>query len=325
MALPTVQWRYVGSSAYTNAINSALDAVYTLGTKTTYYDGSSRTPGSGQASTWSRFQASGTTEAVYATPVTSTALNARWIFAGSSSAKSPTMASPDTWVTNMLLASINKNSGAFNAWDNAAPFTSGDFFGYWRVWPTSANAGSVHMFECEEAVMLWFVRASDGTSRFCCVGAFVNPFSTDAADAETDERLYGVATGGGSANVSFVSGTSTNNASWMGNGTSNGNAHTGVFDPGAATIRSIQRNTELGNTSAGTHQLPSGDYLYAKNNILICDDGSPNNAAGMLREMGTFTQATVGQVLSDGVNDIGYCISVNGNSASDAALLFRNA
>jgi hypothetical protein len=225
----------------------------------------------------------------------------------------------------MLMASINKNSGNFNAWDDASPFTSGDFFGYWRVWPTSANAGSVHMFECEEAVMLFFVRASDGTVRYCCLGAFINPFSADSADSESDERVYGVSTNGGGGNLSSLSGQSTQNYAWMGNTGTNGQAHTGIFDPGASTIMSIQRNTELGAANTASHLLNSGSYLYTKNNILICEDGPPDYAVGVLREMGTFGSATVGQVLSDGVNDIAYCISTNGNSASDAGLLFRNA
>lgn len=323
MALPTMKWRYVGSSSYGASIDAALDAIYTLGTSATYYDGSARTPGSNQAATYSRFQASGTTEAVYATPATSTALAVKWIFAGSSSAKSPTMASPDTWATNHLLVSINKNSGAFNAWDAAAPFTSGQFFGYWRSWDTAANSGSVHMFECEEAVMLFFVRSSDGTVRACCAGAFIDPHSTDSADAESDERVYGVYASGGT-NVAGVSGISTQNTSWMGYGTSNDNCHTGIFFPGLGTIQAVQRNTEYGTTSGMTHRLTSGSYLYFQDNILVAADSSPNAAIGNLRSMGTFGRATVGQVLSDGVNDIAYVIGNNGASDNDAAILFRN-
>jgi hypothetical protein len=322
MALPTMKWRYVGSSTYGANLPAALDAIYTLGTATTYYDGSARTPGSGQAATYSRFQASGTTEAVYATPATSTALAAKWIFAGSASAKSPTMASPDTWATNHLLVSINKNSGAFNAWDAAAPFTSGQFFGYWRAWDTVAGSGSCHMWECEEAVMLFFV-ASGGTVRACCAGAFIDPHSTDAADAESDERVYGIYNAGG-ANVSTASGNSGANTSWMGYGAANDNCHTGIFFPGLGTIQTIKRITEYDLTLGMTHRLTSGSYLYFQDNMLMSATASPYAAIGNLRGMGTFGLATVGQVLSDGVNDIAYIIGVNGSTAGDAALLFRN-
>ena len=323
MALPTMKWRYVGSSTYGANLPAALDAIYTLGTSATYYDGSARTPGSNQAATYSRFQTGGVTEAVYATPPTSTALAAKWIFAGSASAKSPTMASPDTWATNHLLVSINKNSGAFNAWDAAAPFTSGQFFGYWRAWDTVAGSGSCHMWECEEAVMLFFV-ASAGTVRACCAGAFIDPHSTDAADAESDERVYGIYNAGGT-NVSTASGNSGANTSWMGYGASNDNCHTGIFFPGLGTIQTIKRITEYDLTSGMTHRLTSGSYLYFQDNMLMSATASPNAAIGNLRGMGTFGLATVGQVLSDGVNDIAYIIGVNGSTPADAALLFRNA
>jgi hypothetical protein len=50
MALPTLNWKYVGALNHVvSSINSALDAVYTLGTSVTYADGSPRVPGTGSA------------------------------------------------------------------------------------------------------------------------------------------------------------------------------------------------------------------------------------------------------------------------------------
>jgi hypothetical protein len=324
MAIPEVEWRYVGSTAYSATIDSALDAVYTLGIKTTYYDGSSRSPGSGSAGTYSRFQASGTTEAVHAVPPTSTALAQKWIWAGSSSAKSPTMASPDTWATNTMLVSINKGSGSFNAWDNAAPFTSGNFFGYWRGWDTGDSSGNAHMWECEEAVMVALARSSNGTVHWHCLGAFINPVSTQATDAESDERVYGVGTSGTTA-VTIVSGAPTGNTAWMGNGASNGQCHCGIFDSGAGTITAIQRNTSLASNTVYSQQLRSGDYIYAKNCIPMNVDSSPQRCVGLLREMAYFGKATLGQVLSQGGADVAYVFGESVSSAQEAALLFRNA
>lgn len=324
MALPEVEWRYVGSTAYTNNIVSALDAIYTLGTSSTYYDGSTRTPGSGSAGTYTRYQDGGTTEAVHAVPPTTTALAQKWIWAGSSSSHSPTMASPDTWNTNTLLVSINKNSGAYNAWDDAAPFTSGQFFGYWRMWNGSQGNGALHMFECEEAAIFAFARTSNGTVHMCAVGAFLNPYSTDAADAESDERLYGVYTSGTSS-VGHMMGSSTSTTSFMGNGTSNGQTHTAHFTPGAGTLHSIQRNTEYGQVTQSPNQLAGGRFIYIKNSILVCKDSSTYHAAGMLREMAPFGGGVMGQVLSDGGSDIGYVLGKNASSSNDCILLFRNA
>ena len=81
MALPTLNWKYVGALNHTvSSINSALDAVYTLGTAVTYADGSVRVPGTGSAWTWNR-EISGVTVAAYGAPPTN-ALGFRYIIGG---------------------------------------------------------------------------------------------------------------------------------------------------------------------------------------------------------------------------------------------------
>ena len=65
------------------------------------------------------------------------------------------MASPDSAATNTLMCNVVKNAGAFDAWNAAAPFTSGDAFGYWRCWPTSAGTGTVWLYEGTEAVAVF--------------------------------------------------------------------------------------------------------------------------------------------------------------------------
>ena len=86
MSLAPLAWRYVGAQAFASAtVASALDALFTLGGAATYDDATTRTPGSGSAWTWSRYQNAGTTEACYATPPTDT-LGLRVILAGAASA-----------------------------------------------------------------------------------------------------------------------------------------------------------------------------------------------------------------------------------------------
>ena len=76
MPLPALNWRFVGGLAFTpGSINAGLDALYTLGTATTYADGTTRTPGTGSAWTWLR-EVSGVTVAAYGNPPTN-ALNFR--------------------------------------------------------------------------------------------------------------------------------------------------------------------------------------------------------------------------------------------------------
>jgi len=321
------QWRYIGNTTFNATIPEWLDAVYTLGTKVTYYDGSTRTPGSGQAGTYSRYQAAGVTEAVYATPATDT-LNVRYIWAGRSTAATPTMATPDSYVTNTAYVSINKNSGAFNAWDAASPFTSGQFFGYWNSgWGTGVGAGTLFMWECESAV--YYVSAIGTATRHGALGAWLKPGSTEAADAESDGKLYGLMTSGGiSAIGSFWGIAKTGiNSIWFGNQTSANRHHTGIFNPGAATIKTCYVNSVFAiSNSASTFTLPSGKFAVLADSLPIIQVAAPNTLLGVLDSMAPFGIAALGQVLSDSgaSKDIGYVVAEQSGINNESALLIRN-
>lgn len=323
------QWRYIGNTTYTNTMPSWLDAVYTLGTKSTYYDGSVRTQGSGQAGTYSRYQNNGVTEAVYATPAVDT-LNVRYIWAGSSStpSPSPTMATPDAYTINHAFASIAKNAGAFNAWNNAQPFTSGQFFGYWKAgWTTSDGAGTLHMWECESAV--YYISTVGNNTRHGCLGAWLKPGSTEAADAESDGKLYGVMTSGSAANIgSFwsIQKTSTN-AAWFGHNTGSNRQHSAVFLPGQGTLVNCYVNTAFSVTSQQTTQvLPSGKFSVLADSMPVIKTVSPQYMLGVLDSISPFSNAISGQVLADSgaSKDVGYVVGKQTNSATECALLLRN-
>jgi hypothetical protein len=325
MALPAQQWKYVGSQSFgSGTVAAALDALYTLGTAATYADGSARTPGSDSAGTYSRYQNGGVTEAVYCTPATANALNQRLIWAGSASVGSATMAAPDTYLQNYILVSVNKNSGAFNAWDAALPFTSGQFFGYWRLWNASAGVGNVYLWECQEAAHVAISRAA-GTTNHCTVGAFIDPGSTDPADAESDGRLYGVATTGSSSVAGNFSGAGNTNTSMWGYGTSNGQTHSGVFNPGASTIQPAQRNTQWTAVSANCGRLTSGRYAYFSDSFTMVKDTGTDFLVGVLRGISPFPDAIAGQRLNDGATDIGAVVGRDVLSPDDCALFLRNA
>ena len=60
MALPTMKWRYVGSSSYGANLPAALDAIYTLGTATRSLPDELTATGwnaqaAGEASGWRKF------------------------------------------------------------------------------------------------------------------------------------------------------------------------------------------------------------------------------------------------------------------------------
>lgn len=327
MPLPTQQWRFVGAAGfYASSVTTLLDAIYALGTASTYADGSSRTQGSGSAATFSRYQNSSVTEAVYCTPATTTSLEARFIWAGvASGSPSPTMASPDSFSAGMLMVGINKDSGSFNAWDNASPFTSGSFHGYYNVWGSSeSHAQRVYMYECQEAVYLVIVR-SNGTTRHCCVGAFVDPGSTNTSDAESDGRLYGVYTSGGNQVVTNMFGNPTSAGAWMGNSTSGNQQHFSCFRPYNSSLFLLERNGSLQDSASGIGRLSSGGYRYFGGNIPVVRDESPNNLVGTLRDMAFFEYGMTGtRLVSDGVVT-GHVIGERSSTDEETVLLLRNA
>lgn len=327
MALPTLNWRYVGRFVVgANVINTILDTLYTAGISATYYDGSARTPGASSAWTWSRYQNAGTTEAVYATPPLAAVSDLRVIVAGQAViGKVPTMASPDTNVAAAPMISINKNSGAFNAWENVAPFTSGQFFGYWRAGnaTSSITYSAVHYYECEEAVCIVF-ESSTQTCYASIAGAYLDPQSSDVLDAETNGRLYGLSVSGFNsalstthlANPTF---NAAGNAFLRSHSTGASNAHAGTFTVGAGTL--VTHNTGFGaNPNSGTNwnaaqgKLPSGKYLPMGS--LPVMNGTTQVAVGTLRDIWVVPRGRTGTKVQVGGTDWYYPIS--GSTSADA-------
>lgn len=317
MSAAAFNWKYVGSQSFVAAtIEAAYNALYTLGTAVTYADGSTRTPGSGNAWTWSRYQATGVTEAVYAAPP-SGSLGQRVIFAGSTTAKSPTMISPDTWATNTGLVSIIKNAGAFNAWDNAAPFTSGEFPGYARCWSTAAGTGTVYLWECDGAVMVSF-----NGSYLILAGAIIDPGSTDGLDAESDGLRYGLFVSGSGAVCDTAWQSAATNPTWLRHVNSNAAAHGYVLEPGSATATPIQA-TLLARSAMTTTGLKTKGGAWQRVPISVRATGTaPNDfLVGRLREVFLFADSQTPRSLSVSSVVQGWVVAASASSDSDAMLL----
>lgn len=326
MSLTTQQWRYVGAQSFGSAlVASALDAFYTLGTAATYQDGSARTAGSGSAWTWSRYQNGGVTEAVYGNPPTDT-LTQRVIYAGqvSGGAKTPTMCSPDTNVTANIMMGIVKNAGAFNAWDNAAPFTSGTASGYWRMWPTSAGTGSVYLWESQECVLV-IITTTSGTCYMSLVGAFLDPESTDVAlDAESDGKLYGMVVSGAGAVAATDFLSSVVTSAFLNHSTTAGQCHGMVFTPGSGTILPIR----LGFYSAGgeavtTTRLKTRSGRFQRASLWMRATASaPNDVCiGRLREIFAFSDTMAPAKQSESGSTVGYVTGARFDTTADALFL----
>jgi len=321
MSLSPLAWRYVGAQAFASAtVAAVLDALYTLGTAGTYADATTRTPGSGSAWTWSRYQNASVTEACYATPPTAT-LGLRVILAGAASlpSPSPTMASPDAAAINVLNCNVIKNAGSFASWNAASPFTSGQTFGYWRVWATASGAGTVRLYEGTEAVLVLIETASAATYG-AILGAILDSESTDlVSDAESDGKLYGIITSGTSANIS---GTIHTTSQFLDHSTSASFHHAGIFTPGGSTLLTMNRRTESSASMTTTGlKTRSGRFVSAPHDYRSTAAAPNDVALGRLREISMFSDGKTATQLTSGGTTIGYLVGGSSSTDVDVVIL----
>jgi hypothetical protein len=321
MSLSPLAWRYVGAQAFASAtVAAVLDALYTLGTAVTYADATTRTPGSGSAWTWSRYQNAGTTEACYATPPTET-LGLRVILAGAASlpSPSPTMATPDAAAINILNCNVIKNAGAFNAWNAASPFTSGQTFGYWRVWPTTAGVGTVRLYEGTEAVVV-LIETASASQYGAILGAILDSESTDVvSDAESDGKLYGIITSGTSSNISGIIHTTSQ---FLDHSTTASQHHAGIFTPGASTLLTMSRRApaNIAMTTTGL-KTRAGRFVRAPYDYRATAAAPNDVALGRLREISMFSDGKVSTKLTSGGTTIGYLVGGSSSTDVDVVIL----
>lgn len=246
MPLAALNWKYVGTATLGSSfVNNMLDAIFTLGTATTYANGNTRTPGTASAWTWLRQQISGTTEAVYGNPPTN-ALGMRYILGGTiSTARAYSVLTPDTTTsTQVIVAGMNRGSGAFGNWYDAQPFTSG-FSGYWRSGRlfSAVAYDRVAMWESQEGCIIqMFQAASAVTSSIVTFGALIDPLSTTAGTGESDGRIYSMSVSGSTTNLSATwASIGAADGGFLGHYTVNGAAHFGAFNNGATTVTGLIR------------------------------------------------------------------------------------
>lgn len=321
MSTTTQQWRML--PVYTLSVTTivgVLDGIYTVMTGSTYYGGATRTPGSGSAWTFSRYQNAGTTEAVYGTPPTDT-LNHRVIFGGATGAKTPTMASPDTWVVSSLLGSINKNSGSFNAWDAAAPFTSGSFYGYWKFFNAAgaSAAAKLRIYESQECLAI-FIEDAAGAIYGGFLGALIDPESTDTtSDAESDGKVYGIITSGHTAITGLNTGTASNVSTnkFMMHSTSNAQSHSGIFVPGSASIETMCRGENPADSTTTSRKTKSGRWVRQPQTMSRRSAAPNDTIIGRLREMNLVIDSTIGAVHQESSVDVYYYVGGSTSPSGD--------
>lgn len=363
MSLEHSNWRYVGNTGLLSPVNidAIMDALYVLGTSETYADGSVRTPGSGSAGTWNRYQNAGVTEAVYVTTATDT-LDSKIIIAGSSStpSPSPSMCSPDSWATNSLNVGIAKNSGVFASWNAVTPFTSGQFSGYWRflgsrVSSTLGNTGYAvtgYLYESKDSVAFALVETGANSSSSYANGFMAGALfdsESDTDDTESDGKIYGLMTSGhyGSITLAAVSTSSMwnlnhfSNANFRANlgndaykpfmvnhATAAGGPHAGVFSRGSSSaVLTVQMAYyPLDTTSNPSNlQITSASMKTPSNKYvripMIYRYINSNNMLGRLREVSLFQRGMIPQRHMNGSSTVGYLFCCSNTETADAVLL----
>ena len=144
MALPTLNWKKLPVvSTAVNLANSSsvtilLNQVANMLTGSSYFDSSSRSPGTGSAWTLGGTYTIGTnTEAIWCTPPTVTSLSQSVIIAGRNvtgtvSSGTPTLMTHEQgFQTNLLYVGVSKYSGTFTNWTGSKPMgPSSSFSGF---------------------------------------------------------------------------------------------------------------------------------------------------------------------------------------------------
>lgn len=326
MSLSTLNWRRLPNVTITTSTAAGvLDHLWSVlaPANTVYYNGATRTAGSGSAATWSRYQNAGTTEDLYATPATNT-LNIRWTIAGVNAARTPLMASPDVYSNNVLMGSINKNSGAFASWDSAtAPFTSGSFFGYWKWWNAGGTAGkTLYVYECQEAVAV-FLEDTGGNVYGLVIGALLDPMSSDTTfNAESDGKIYGMIASGTTAIASGFNtsgGSSTTINTWMSHSTSASSNHFGTFTPGAGTLNTLYRTFTPSISTTTNFLLASGEFVSFP--VPYSSRTGSQVVVGQLRSISMSADGLMGNTFQTAGADVAYLAGGSTSSAHDVIWL----
>lgn len=299
-----------------------LDALYTSWNSATDYRGNA-VPATNQ---WVNAK-DGATNAVYCTAPVGTPMGlAPAILVQAANPFAGTYASPDSGVNGMLAIGINKNSGAYSSYTAALPMTSGQFFGYWRGGPTAMfNAATIIRSYVSAETIFTQIITSAAVQSWFYVGAIASPYNNDTANnAESDNRLYGMAVSGGTNSVSATWLNNTTGGAFLNHNISAGQFHTGVFQPGASAIYACGRRTLWGSAataaalqdSAGWYE---GDAVeLGRNTATNANDGA---RIGVLRGIGLAGLVQSGRYLRNGSTDLYHYVSVDTSGAAGGFLL----
>lgn len=193
-ALPVLNHKLIGVELVggTSGIEDILESVWTLISSTTYWDGSTRTPGSGSAWTGTREDGSGNLVSVRCTPPLSAVNEMRVVFGGETGAVTPVMATTQAYAASRFFMSTARGvtgGATFNGWASSPMYSTGDQTGFMGVFPSDTTTPK-HVAILESQETLWVVVSQDAANWPCfvgCGGALVQPLGSTA---ESNGRVY---------------------------------------------------------------------------------------------------------------------------------------
>jgi hypothetical protein len=345
MALSTLNWKKLPTvTTATNLANTAsvtivLNAIANMLTGSTYFDGSSRTPGSGSAWKYNgKYTIGNNTETIYCTPPTLTALSQSLILAGRNttgqvSTGTPTLMSSDqSFSTNKIYAGISKLSrigsiptGA--AWTGSKPMgAQSSFNGFGSLSETgltSLNRVKINIYESQEAIcMILGENATPTINGAFIAGAYLDPqtstVQTGSADYENDGRIYGMTktryVGDGNNPPVFVAGAFSFLSN---NGGSYYTLHTVLTPNVIGSV--VAADLELLSTSPGT-SYGTRSNKFVKHSLLSTTTAR-TVFLGTYRQIVTSKNFQNGLVLRDGSNNlVGYTLSGRDDQVNQAII-----
>ena len=343
MALTPLNWKMLPPKTVTTVnIHGILDAIYQCGNQTTYVDGTTKSS-SATSWTWSRDNTNtlnpGFTTAVYASPTTpNPSLFTQSVIIIASSGTPVAIKysrTGEALSSTRIMAGCAKQSGAYSNWNtvgtylsgSGTPFTSGQFTGYSSIGGISlpSTGSTVMMFESQEAVAVFVLNSGGAIIGGLFSGAFIDPLSTDVANAESDGRLYGVSTLGYNATPSI-------SPTWLSAGGGAGyqdilNYYASgsplptacTFIPGSGSIRYFSRLLYY-QTPSSSFLSPAGDIPRIPIQIAYIASGI-TGFSGQLREIYATRSGAMGSCLYELGTIHGYFVSQLTGSFNEAVLL----
>jgi hypothetical protein len=346
MSLPELQWRKLPVRLISTAsMSDTLNIIYDMLTGSLYHDGSTRTLGSGSA--WqmpSKFVTGSNTEAVYVFPGFQTAISQSVIFSGKSatgaiSSATPSVVTNETAYASLFLhgAVVKSASGSFTQWTSQNPFGSGSYSsGYARVVRPAGfvSTEKLTIYESKEAISVVFYNATSNYTTAGVMGALLDPEQSSSYMAESDGRVYGIATSGvetstttATLSSTFLSDASNTagslfNHSTTANGVSLGYPRFVAFSPGSTSLNPIRMDRTYWVSSAVyvTTTL-SGKLVKSP---IRCYNTSTNYFAGRLRDISIVRSFPSNLVVKDASNNIlGFTLSQSEATGTTNTVLFN--